>query len=136
MAKKSGSKSIKPSTKKRSSPWMNILLSLSLVPTVLGILLIGAWLLDMNILENQSEVTVGLFFILVGFAASNAFQKRYRLAIGWGLLAVADLILLIWVSLWTQGFALIVGLIGVVFLGIEFYKQYQQNKGEKANKKP
>ena len=122
-------------SKKRSSPGKNILMTLTLVPVVIGVLLLGAWAMDLEILENQSEVQVGIFFLLLGFAASNALQKRSRLAIGWGTLAIADLILLTWFSILAQGVAIAVGLIGSVILGIEFYKQYQQNKMDKASKK-
>ena len=124
----------KLSSKKRSSPGKNILMTLTLVPMIIGVILIGAWALEIEVLKNQSEVTVGVLFFLLGFAASNAFQKRYKLAAGWGALAVADLILLTWLSVWAQGVALVVALIGIVYLGIEFYKQYRRDK-EKETKK-
>ena len=106
----------------------NILLTLTLVPVVIGLLLILAWALDFKILANQLEVQVGIFFFLLGFALSNALQKKYGLAAGWGSLAVADLIILAWWNVWAQAIAAIVGLAGLIFLGIEFYKQYQQDK--------
>ncbi len=118
--------------KRRTSLGRNVILMLTLVPIVIGLLLILAWALDFEILENQSEVQVGLFFILLGFALSNVLQKRFRLAAGWGVLAIADLIVLTWRSVWAQGIAIAVGVIGIIFLGIEFYKQYQQDKGEKS----
>jgi len=122
------SKTHKKTAPKRNSPWQNILLTLSLVPLIIGVLLIVAWALDFEILANQSEVQVGLFFILLGFALSNTLQKRFRLAIGWGVLAIADLIVLTWLSVWAQGIAIAVGLVGIIFLVVEFYKQYQQDK--------
>lgn len=121
-------------TQKRASLRNNIFMTLTLVPVVIGIILIGAWALEIEVLKNQSEVTVGVLFFLLGFTASNALQKRYKLAAGWGALAVADLILLTWLSVWAQGVALVVGLAGLVYLGIEFYRQYQQDK-EKEGKK-
>ena len=72
MAKKISKKNKK---KKRSSLGKNILLTLTLVPVVIGFLLILAWALDFEILENQSEIQVGIFFILLGFALSNILQK-------------------------------------------------------------
>jgi len=124
----------KQTSKKRSSPGKNILMTLTLVPIIIGVILIGAWALEIEVLKNQSEVTVGVLFFLIGFTASNALQKRYKLAAGWGALAVADLILLTWLSVWAQGVALVVGLIGAVYLGIEFYKQYRQDKEKEAKK--
>jgi low temperature requirement protein LtrA len=97
--------------------------------------LIGAWVLDLELLENpQSQVTVGIFFFLLTFTASNAIQNRWRLAAGWGLLAVADLITLAWLNLAAQIVAISAGLIGLGMLGIEFYKQYQQGKAKQASK--
>jgi hypothetical protein len=133
MAKKSTSKGKKTSPTKKSSPGRNVLLSLTLVPLVIGLILVGAWALDLEILgDPQSQVIVGVFFFLVSFAASNALQKRWRLAGGWGLLAVADLVTLAWLNLASQVIALGLGLVGVILLGIEFYNQYQQNKKDKT----
>ena len=133
MAKKT-SKQNRKSVTKRSSPAKNVFLSLTLVPLVLGIILIGAWVLDLELLDTpQSQVTVGIFFFLLTFTASNAIQKRWRLAAGWGLLAVADIVTLAWLNVAAQIIALSMGVIGVVMLGIEFYKQYQQ--GKTKNKK-
>ena len=133
MARKT-SKQNRKSVTKRSSPAKNVFLSLTLVPLVLGIILIGAWVLDLELLDTpQSQVTVGIFFFLLTFTASNAIQKRWRLAAGWGLLAVADIVTLAWLNLAAQVIALCLGLIGVILLGIEFYKQYQQ--GNTTNKK-
>ena len=133
MAKKSTSKGKKTSLTKKSSPGRNVLLSLTLVPLVIGLILVGAWALDLEILgDPQSQVIVGIFFFLVSFAASNALQKRWRLAGGWGLLAVADLVTLAWLNLAAQVIALGLGLVGVILLGIEFYNQYLQNKKDKT----
>lgn len=135
MAKKVTSKQKNTPSPKRSSPGKNVFLALTLVPFVLGVILIGAWVLELEIFDNsQSLVTVGVFFFLLSFAASNAFQKRWKLAAGWGLLAVADIVTLAWLNLAAQVIALSLGLIGVVMLGIEFYYQYQQNKVGKARK--
>ena len=132
MAKKASKKNKRM---KRTSPGKNILLMLTLVPVVVGLLLILAWALDFEILANQSEVQVGLFFLLFGFTLSNVLQKRFGLAAGWGSLAVADLIILTWWNIWAQAIASIAGLSGLAFLGVEFYKQYQRDKLKKAGKK-
>ena len=76
----------------------------------------------------QSQMMVGIFFFLVSFVTSNALQKRWRLATGWGLLAVADIVTLVWLNVVAQIVALSAGLIGMIMLGIDFYHQYQQNK--------
>ena len=119
-------------SRKRSSPGRNVLLALTLVPLVIGIILIGAWVLDLEILDNsQSQITVGVFFFLLSFTTSNAIQKRWRLAIGWGLMAIADIVTLAWLNLIAQVVALFLGVIGVILLGIEFYKQYQKGRTKK-----
>lgn len=109
-------------------------MTLTLVPVVIGLLLILAWALDMEILKNQSEVQVGIFFLLLGFALSNTLQKRFGLAAGWGSLAVANLVILTWWNIWAQVIAGIAGLAGLIFLGTEFYKQYRQDRTEEKGK--
>ncbi|MEW6400555.1 MAG: hypothetical protein AB1649_02080 [Chloroflexota bacterium] len=135
MTKKSTSKSRKSGGQEPSSPGKNVLLTLTLVPLVVGVLFIGAWALDMSILDDpQSQVTIGILFFLLSFAASNALQKRWRLAAGWGLLMCADLVILAWLELWAQIAAIGLGLAGLIFLSAEFYNQYRQGKPEKAGK--
>ena len=135
MAKKSTSKNKKTIPTKKSSPGRNVFLALTLVPLVIGLILIGAWVLDLEVLDTpQSQVIVGIFFFLLSFATSNALQQRWRLAAGWGALAVADLVTLAWLNLVAQIGALLIGLIGAILLGIEFYNQYQQNKANSAKK--
>jgi uncharacterized membrane protein len=120
-------KSIPP--KKITSPGQKILLTLSLVPLIIGMILLGAWVLDIEILsEPQAQITVAIFFFLLAFTTSNALQRRWRLALGWGLLAVADIISLAWLNVAVQVAALTSGFIGLILLGIEFYRQYQQGK--------
>ena len=123
------------SSKKQSSPGRNVFLSLTLVPLIIGIILIGAWVLDIAIFnDSQAQITVGIFFFLLTFTTSNAIQKRWRLAAGWGALAVADIVTLVWLNVVAQVVAIIVGLTGLVLLGTEFYKQYQQNKMKKSSR--
>jgi tellurite resistance protein TehA-like permease len=98
---------------------------------VLGVLLIGAWALDMEIFEDpQSQTLVGILFILFSFAASNGLQKKRDLAIGWSLLTVADLILLFWVELWAQILALISGVVGLGFLLVVFYRRWKEEQAK------
>jgi hypothetical protein len=113
----------------------NLLLTLTLVPAVIGLLLIGAWILDILIFEDaQSQVTVGILFLLLGFAASNLLQKRWRLAAGWGLLVIADLVVLLWLDVRAQMVAIGFGLMGLIVLAIEFYRQYRQGAEQKPKK--
>lgn len=135
MAKKSTSKNKQVASRQRSTPGRNLLLTLTLVPLVIGILLIVAWALDIAIFdEPQMHITVGILFFLLSFTVSNVVQKHWTLAAGWGLLMCADIIILAWLHLWAQGAAMVVGLFGLVLLGIEFYRQYQSSRVEKANK--
>ena len=135
MAKPSPKKNKKTTAIKKNSPGKNVLLALTLVPLVIGIILIGAWALDIELLGTpQAQITVGIFFFLLTFTASNAIQTRWLLAGGWGLLAIADLVTLVWLNVAAQVSAISLGVVGVVLLGIEFYKQYQQNRVKKAMK--
>ena len=135
MGKRTSSKNKKLTSPRRPSAGSNLLLTLTLVPLIIGVLLIGAWALDIMILEDdQSQITVGFLFFLLSFTASNALQKRWRLAAGWGLLMCADLVLLGWLELWAQVVAIGFGLVGLILLAVEFYMQYQQGKVEKAKK--
>jgi hypothetical protein len=108
---------------------------LTLVPLVVGVLLIFAWAMDYVVLEDaQAQIFVGILFFLLSFAASNALQRRWGLAAGWGLLMVADLILLGWLNLWAQIAAMVVGVTGLGFIAVEFYKQYRQGNEGRATK--
>ncbi|MEW6029643.1 MAG: hypothetical protein ACOYZ8_07635 [Chloroflexota bacterium] len=135
MTKRTVSKNKQDSPARKSPPGRNLLLTLTLVPLVIGIILIGAWVLDIEIFdEPQLNVTVGILFFLSGFTISNLLQGRWMLAIGWGLLMAADLIILAWLHIWAQGAAVTVGLVGLVFLGVEFYRQYRENRAGQAKK--
>lgn len=135
MAKKTKQKYTRAAAQKRSGLGKNLLLTLTLVPLIIGVLLIGAWVLDILVLDDfQAQITVGVLFFLLSFAASNALQKKWRLAAGWGLLMCADLVLMGWLEVWAQVTALGVGLIGLILLLIEFYRQYRSGGPEKAGK--
>jgi len=128
----------RPVPYKPQGSWTRLLLALTLVPLIIGFLLIGAWVLDLSIFDDpQSQPLVGTLFILFSFAASNALQKKTNLAIGWFLLTLADLTLLLWVELWAQILALIAGLAGISFLLAAFYRQWKadKEKSKKASKK-
>lgn len=127
MAKTRTSKNRKSAPREKRSPARNVWLMLTLVPLVAGILLIFAWAMDFVLLEDaQLQLFVGILFFLLSFAASNALQKRWNLAAGWGLLMIADLILLGSLNLWAQIAAMVVGVIGLGFILFEFYRQYRR----------
>lgn len=109
--------------------WGPIGLALTLVPLVIGGLMILAWALDLNLFEQpQTQIYLGLLFILLGFSASNALQKRWLLLAAWLLLAVADFILLAWVNLYAQILGFLVGGLGIVLLLYEFFRRFQEQR--------
>lgn len=109
----------------------NILLSLTLVPMVIGGLLIGAWAIDIYIFDApETQTLTGMLFILFSFAASNILQKKKNLAIGWSLLTVADVVLLLWVELWAQIVAIIAGVVGAGFILYVFYLRWQEERNK------
>ncbi len=125
MTRKSRAGNTKATPHNPAAPGRNLLLTLTLVPLVIGVLLIGAWVLDISIFDDaQSQVTIGILFILLGFAASNALQKRWGLTAGWGLLMIADLVVFAWLDARTQLVAIGFGVVGLIFLASEFYRQY------------
>jgi hypothetical protein len=127
----------RPAPRRSRGSWTRLLLALTLVPMVIGVLLIGAWALDLEIFDDpQSQTLVGILFILFSFAASNGLQKKRELAIGWSLLTLADLILLLWIELWAQILAIIAGVTGLGILLFIFYQRWKEEQGHsKKNKK-
>jgi hypothetical protein len=120
---------------KTKGSWTRLGLAMSLVPMVLGGLLIFAWAMDFYIFDDpQSQTLVGILFILIGFAASNALQKKRNLAIGWSLLMIADLVFLFWVDLWAQIVAIVVGVVGLGFFLAEFYRRWKEEKAKTKKK--
>lgn len=110
------------------SGWARIALALTLVPLVGGLILMGAWALDIQLTRNlESQTWIGLLFLLLSFILSNLIQRRWRLFLGWLLLGISDFILLVWVSLYAQGMAAIIGIAGVLVLGVEFYRRIVEN---------
>jgi membrane protein implicated in regulation of membrane protease activity len=104
---------------------------------VIGGLMILAWALDLNLFEQpQTQIYLGVLFILVGFGASNGLQKRWTIMAAWLLLAVADFILLAWVSLYTQILGFLVGGIGLVLLLVEFLRRFQQQRSSQHKTSP
>jgi hypothetical protein len=114
--------------KKEDKPlWKNLLLALTLVPLVAGLILLAAWVLDFKLVSDlESQVWIGVLFILLSFTLSNLIQERWRLFAAWLLLLVADGILLAWVNFTAQIIAIILAVIGVILLGIEIYRHFEQ----------
>ena len=109
-----------------------ILLALTLVPLIIGVVLIIFWALDLETFGDPERLPpVALFFILVSFTVSNALQKRWNLTAGWAFLSGASLLL--WIS--TQPtmliFSLLLGLVGIGFIGFEFARRMRQNNPDR-----
>jgi hypothetical protein len=109
-----------------------ILLALTLVPLIIGVVLIIFWALDLEAFGDPERLPpVALFFILVSFTISNALQKRWNLTAGWAFLSGASLLL--WIS--TQPtmliFSLLLGLVGIGFIGFEFARRMRQNNPDR-----
>jgi hypothetical protein len=123
----------KASTKsrnKRQTPeptWMRALLALTLAPLILGVVLIGAWSLDITLIgELENQIFIGLFLILFSFSLSNLLQKKWGLFAGWSLLTIADLLLIRLVDLRVQIIALALAALGMGLLIMEFYRQFRR----------
>jgi hypothetical protein len=124
MASKKTSSKPGPKSKTVQPLWIRVLLALTLAPLIVGVALIGAWSLDITLIGDlESQIFIGLFLILFSFTLSNLLQKKWGLFAGWGLLTIADLLLLRLVDLHAQIVALALAAIGMGFLIMEFYRQ-------------
>lgn len=129
---------VKPVAVKAQAPsWRRALLALSLVPVIIGVFLIAAWALDIELWSGalEAQIWIGILFMLVGFSASNFLQGKLRLGIGWLLLASADLVLLVWVQFWAQMVALTVAVAGAALILFEFYKRIAEEGKAKTKRK-
>jgi hypothetical protein len=114
---------------------LRLLLALTLVPLVIGGLLILGWALDIYLWDNAiTQIYVGLLFILASFALSNGLQKYWYAAVGWVLLAISDLLLLVVVNLFSQLAAFVIGAAGLLMLGMEFYRRWHKQSAEQHGK--
>jgi hypothetical protein len=117
-----------------SARWVRLGLALTLVPIIIGLILMIAWVLDYNLtgsLENQG--LVGMAFLLASFALSNLLQKRWNLLIGWVLLLVSNLITLLFpTELMMQIISLVLLLGALAMLGTEYFHRIRENA--EANK--
>lgn len=127
--KNPGSKPRLP-TKATQPAWKNIALTLTLIPLGAGLILIIAWALDWNVIGVvESQVWVGVFFLLLSFVFSNLIQQRWLLFCGFLLLSIADLLFLLWVNINAQAIAGVLGVIGLGLIGYQFFKQISQQSG-------
>lgn len=123
---KTGSRSKKQTTQTGRPPWTRYALALTLVPFVAGVFFIALWAMDFLIWEGDfTQAYIGILLILLGFTASNAVQKNWSLALGWGLLMAADLVLLVVVNFYFQILALLLGGLGLILILFEFYKRFR-----------
>jgi hypothetical protein len=81
------SKTSRPTrTNKKRPPWLNMLLMLSLVPMLGGFLIAAATAVGLVFMgSGEAQAMVGSIFMLGGFTLVNALQKKWLLALGWGL---------------------------------------------------
>ena len=127
MASKKASTKAATKRQKPEPTWIRVLLALTLAPLILGVVLIGAWSLDITLIgELESQIWVGLFLILVSFTLSNLLQKKWDLFAGWLLLTIADYLLLKLVDLRVQILALALAAIGMGLLIVGFYRQFRR----------
>ncbi len=107
--------------------WKRLLLTLTLVPLAIGILLLIAWMLDLEIFGNPERLPpVASFFILLSFTASNLIQAHWLLATGWGLLSVASLLLWLSTSSTVLIASYILGGLGLILLGLQYFRRISQ----------
>ena len=126
--KKTKNKSSKPKEKPITG-WRGRLLTLTLVPLAVGIVLLIIWALDLETFGDPERLPpVAFFFVLLSFTTSNALQKRWFLSVGWALLCIASLVL--WVSTETSMLivSFILGLAGILSLGWEFFRRIRQQQ--------
>jgi hypothetical protein len=115
------------SNQAQRNPW----LVLSLVPLIIGALMVIFWGLDIYLWEPaDTQITIGVLFILLSFASSNAIQKNWYPAVGWILIAVADFVILTSLVGWIQIIGFVVGGIGLILIGIEFYQRWKQRSSQ------
>lgn len=120
--------------KRPDSPGKRLLLALTLVPLVIGGLMILGWALDISLWEEpNTQIYIGVMFILGSFVVSNALQSYWYAAGGWALLLVADTLLLLYTNLALQVAAFILGGAGLVLLGLEFAQRWRSRKRPTAS---
>jgi hypothetical protein len=114
----------------RAPRWKQLLLALSLVPLIAGGLLILLWAIDVLILQPaDTQLTVGVMFVLLSFAVSNLVQANWLAAAGWLLLMVADGLLLSQQRGSIQYIAIAIGVAAVILFAIEIVRRLRaQNK--------
>ncbi len=111
-----------PHAKKKTGPaqqptWVKLALALTLVPLVAGVLFIVLWAIDLYLWDDPlAQALIGVLFILLSFAANNSLQRKWVAAGGWGLLFLADLLLLTSMDLRFQIPALVAGFAGAGLL--------------------
>lgn len=133
MSKRSLPKSKSKSASTSQPGWVKLALALTLVPLVAGIVFIILWAIDVYLWPDPlAQALIGVLFILFSFAANNALQRKWIAAGGWGLLSLADLLLLTTLDLRLQIPAIVAGFAGAGLLLFEVVrtmaKMAQENK--------
>ncbi|MEW5959999.1 MAG: hypothetical protein AB1801_19940 [Chloroflexota bacterium] len=115
--------------------WRRLLLLLPLTPLVAGLLLIfGAIFGPVIWISPEAQTLLGGLGVLGSFAAFNAIQNQWDLAIGWLLLGVGLWLGLSWPELWIQVLAFVCGGLGLYFLSKEFLRRFRQQQTDQAKR--
>lgn len=107
--------------------WQQLLLLVTVVPMLAGIFLFVASWFDIQLFGTpESQTIAGALLALLGFAAANALQKLWRLALGWLLIAVG-----VWLATAAPGTPLLwagvaVGAVGLALVLWAFVERYRQ----------
>ncbi len=111
----------------RQFPWQRALLLLALAPLAVGILLIVMVPVGIIVWNSPTEqITMGGFYLLFSFAASNAVQKVWKLTIAWTLLGVAAWLALNRPETWAKVAAAALIGISVTLISREFMRRRRQ----------
>jgi hypothetical protein len=112
--------------------WKQIFLALSLVPLVAGVILIIMWAMDFFLWQPpDTQVTIAVLFIFLSFSASNFFQDKRLLAVGWFLLMIADGLLLSQLRGPGQILAIILGVIALGLFTFEVFRRVRSQITER-----
>ena len=135
MATKTSRKKKAEQAQRKRDAWKNVLLALTLVPLVIGVLLVVLWAgLDIDLWDaRENQVVVGTLFILLSFGLSNAVQKNWMASAGWLLLMAGDAVLLTTRNLTVQIASGVLGGLGLIFLIVAILKKAHAQETKQAS---
>lgn len=128
-------KSIRKAAPAEQQKWKRWALALTLVPLIVGGVLIFAWAIDWDLWGRlEDQIVIGTIFIFFSFGLNNALQDRWVLATSWLLLMVADWMVLLAANSAVQRFGIVLGMGGLLLLGFEYFRRIAQNREAKSRK--